>query len=110
MPPAEQSATEGEGSALCGGCALILAFFFVVIAIAWPLLAMASGMFTPLALLLPILLGSPAFIIGTALAAFAIQSKSVASRGYGRRALQMIGAAVAVVVLFALIGFIVGAL
>jgi hypothetical protein len=110
MPPAEKSATEEEGSALCGGGALMFAFFFVVIAIAWPLLAMAGGMFNPLALLFPILLGSPAFIIGTALAAFALQSKSVTSRGYGRRALQMMGGAVAVVVLVALVGFIVGAL
>jgi hypothetical protein len=79
-----------------GGCSTGCAFFFVLIAVVWPLLHVIGGSYEPDVLFLPILLGMPAFFITHILAIVALRSQSAETRKWGKRALFVLWGGIAV--------------
>ena len=91
-----------------GGCSMGCASLFVLAGLLWPLLHIIGGSTPePEVMLIPVMIGGPAFLVGHVLAYYAIRSKSADTVASGRRAIRFMWGSIGVAVLLAFIASLV---
>ena len=99
-------AHDPNGGNPSGGCAAVCATFFVLLVLVWPLLQKLTGSYEPPeSWFLPVLLGVPAFILAHIMAIIALFSRSSQARFWGKRALWITWAGIALFLLAGLAGY-----
>ena len=85
------------------GCASL----FVVAGLVWPALHFIDGNTEPEAMFIPFVIGLPAFLVAHVLAIVALCSRSPRTAQWGSRALGIMWAGVAIVLLLGLVAWLV---
>jgi hypothetical protein len=85
-----EAATSAKSESPKGSCAIGCASVFVLIAVMLPLLYVVCNSYEPDILMLPILIGGPAFIVTHVLAITAACSQSAGTKRRGKIALLLV--------------------
>ena len=86
------------------GCASL----FVVAGLIWPVLHFIGGNTEPEAMFIPSVIGLPAFLVAHVLAIVALCSRSPRTAQWGSRALGVMWAGIAIVIILGLLSWLVG--
>jgi hypothetical protein len=97
----ENSAPKAGASA---ACSILFACLFVLAAVIWPLLFLAgNGIPEPETLVIPVLIGGPAFLVAHVFAVVALRSSNARTAMWGTRALRVVWGSIVIVILLGVI-------